>query len=127
MKTRNTVLLLLLCIGAFAYIRWVDSKQLSTDERREKEGKVVEVDRDDIQGITIRNSEGTIVMKKRESGWFIESPVQDRAEEMALTTLFTTLETLSASRVPLAKDAKDSLKEFGLTRGEASLKIEALN
>ncbi len=124
MKTRNTVLLLLLCIGAFAYIRWVDSKQLSTDERREKEGKVVEVDRDDIQGITIRNSEGTIVMKKRESGWFIESPVQDRAEEMALTTLFTTLETLSASRVPLAKDAKDSLKEFGLTRGEASLKIE---
>ncbi len=124
MKTRNTFLLLLVCIGAFAYLRWYDSKQLSTDEKLEKEGKPVEVDRDDIQGVTIRNSEGTIVMKKREGGWFIESPVQDRAEDLALTTLFTSLETLNATRVPVAKDAKDALKEFGLTRGEASLKLE---
>ncbi len=124
MKTRNTILLLLVCIGAFAYLRWVDSKQLSTDEKLQKEGKPVEVDRDDLQGITIRNSEGTIVMKKREGGWFIESPVQDRAEDMALATLFTSLETLSATRVPVGKDAKEALKEFGLTRGEASLKLE---
>ncbi len=124
MKTRNTILLLLVCIGAFAYLRWVDSKQLSTDEKLEKEGKPVEVDRDALHGITIRNSEGTIVMKKREGGWFIESPVQDRAEDMALATLFTSLETLSATRVAVGKDTKEALKEFGLTRGEASLKLE---
>ena len=122
MKLRNTILLLILGVGLFAYIRFVDSKKLSTDELLAQKGKVVSVDRSGTDAVTIRNSEGSLQLKKAPDGnWLIEAPVKDRADTLAISTLFTSLESLRMEALPAEKGA--GLAEYGLTKGDVSIKV----
>ena len=122
MKLRNTILLLIIGVGLFAYIRFVDSKKLSTDELREQKGKVVEVDRGTVDAVTIRNSEGTLQLRKAPDGvWMIDAPVKDRADTLAISTLFTSLEGLRMEPLPAGKAA--GLADYGLTKGDVSIKV----
>jgi len=126
MKLRNTILLLILGIGLFAYIRFVDSKKLSTDELLERKGKVVEVDRSGTDAVTIRNSEGSLRLTKAPDGnWLIEMPVKDRADTLAISTLFTSLESLRMEPVPAGKGG--GLADYGLTKGDVSIKVSGKN
>jgi hypothetical protein len=119
MKLRNTILLLILGVGLFAYIRFVDSKKLSTEELLAQKGKVVDVDRSGADAVTIRNSEGSIQLKKNSEGnWLLESPVKDRADSLAIATLFTSLEGLRMEPIPAGKNG-----EYGLTKGDVSIKV----
>ena len=128
MKLRNTFLLLIVFLGLFAYIRFYDSKKLSTDELREKKGRVVEVNRDTLDAVTIRNSEGTIELKKAPDGtWRIDSPVKDKADTLAISSLFTSLESLRMDRVPEGKGGSEALKEFGIAKGDLSIKAGGKN
>lgn len=123
MKLRNTLLLLILGIGLFAYIRFYDSKQLSTDELRDRKGRVIDADRDATDTLTIRNSEGTFQFRKgADGGWMIESPVKDRADSLALSTLFTSLESLRMEPVAESGPGAQALAEYGLTQGDAAIK-----
>src|SRR5437016_1713772 len=122
MKLRNTLLLLILGVGLFAYIRFVDSKKLSTDELLAQKGKVVEVDRSGTDAVTIRNSEGSLQLRKAPDGnWLIETPVKDRADSLAISTLFTSLESLRMEQLPTGKGG--GLAEYGLTKGDVSIKV----
>ena len=126
MKLRNTILLLIIGIGLFAYVRLVDRKKLSTDELRERKGKIVEVDRGDVDAVTIRNSEGTLQLRKAPDGaWMIDAPVKDRADTLAISTLFTSLEGLRMEPVPEGKAA--GLADYGLTKGDVSIKVGGKN
>jgi hypothetical protein len=128
MKMRNTLLLLILGAGLFAYIKFYDSKKLSTDELREKKGKVVEVNRDDVDTVTIRNSEGTIELKKEPDGtWMIDRPVKDKADTLAISTLFTSLEGLRMDRVPGDRSGAEALKDYGLAKGDLGIKVGGKN
>ncbi len=122
MKLRNTILLLILGIGLFAYIRFVDSKKLSTDELLAQKGKVVDVDRSGTDSVTIRNSEGSLQLKKdAEGNWLLEAPVKDRVDSLAISTLFTSLESLRMEPIPAGKNG--GLAEYGLTKGDVSIKV----
>ena len=126
MKLRNTILLLILGVGLFSYIRFVDSKKLSTDELLAQKGKVVEVDRSGTDAVTIRNSEGSLQLRKAPDGnWLIETPVKDRADTLAISTLFTSLELLRMD--PLPTDKGGRLAEYGLTKGDVSIKVSGKN
>jgi hypothetical protein len=123
MKLRNTFILLIVFLGLFAYIRFYDSKKLSTDELREKKGRIIEVNRDTLDAVTIRNSEGTIELKKAPDGtWMIDAPVKDKADTLAISSLFTSLEGLRVDPVPAGKDGSEALKEYGLAKGDLSIK-----
>src|SRR4051794_22562625 len=101
MKTRNTLVLLVLLAGLFVYLKWFDKNFEGTDAKNEKKGKVVQVDRDSITSVTIRNSEGTLQLTKSPDGnWLLESPVKDRVDSLAISTLFTSLESLRMDAVP---------------------------
>jgi len=55
-------------------------------------------------GGTIRNSEGTLQLTKSPDGnWLLESPVKDRVDSLAISTLFTSLESLRMDVVPAGK------------------------
>ena len=123
MKLRNTLILLILGLGLFSYIKFYDSQKLSTDELREKKGRVVDVDRGALDSVTIRNSEGTIELKKAPDGtWMIDAPVKDKADTLAISSLFTSLESLRMDRVPEGKGGSEALKEFGIAKGDVSIK-----
>jgi hypothetical protein len=126
MKLRNTLLLLILLAGLGAYIWFVDRKQLSTDELRAQKGKVVEVDRSSADAVTIRNSEGSIQLTKNADGnWMLETPVKDRADSLAISTLFTALEGLRMEPIPPGKNG--GLADYGLTKGDVSIKVNGKN
>jgi hypothetical protein len=126
MKTRNTLVLLVLLCGLFAYLKWVDPKFEGTEAKLEKKGRPVQVDRDSVTAVTIRNSEGSLQLTKAPDGnWMIDAPVKDRADMLAISTLFTSLEGLRMEPVPSGKGG--GLADYGLTKGEVSIKVSGKN
>ena len=126
MKTRNTLVLLVLVAGLIVYFFVFDKKFEGTDAKNEKKGRPVQVDRDSITSVTIRNSEGTLQLtKSAEGNWLLESPVKDRVDTIAISTLFTSLETLRMDAVPAGKGG--TLADYGLTKGEVSIKLNGKN
>ncbi len=126
MKTRNTLVLLVLLGGLFAYLKWWDPKFEGTDAKNEKKGRPVQVDRDSVTSVTIRNSEGTLQFTKSPEGnWLLESPVKDRADSTAISMFFTSLEGLRMETVKMEQGA--TLAGFGLTKGEVSIKLNGKN
>ena len=57
MKTRTTLILLLLAVGLGLWIKFFESKQPNTAEARREAGNVVNFDRDKLEGITIQNGD----------------------------------------------------------------------
>jgi hypothetical protein len=127
MKLKNTLLLLILAGGLFAFIKFYESKQLGSREAQERAGKVVSFDRDRVEAITIKNSESKIELKKDEKGnWRLAEPVKDRADSLAVSQLFTTAESLRYDSM-IGDDKKgadkDDLKDYGLSNSETKLKF----
>ena len=122
MKTRNTLILLVLLGGLFAYLRWFDTKFEGTDAKADKKGRPVKIDRDSVTSVTNRNSEGSLQLTKAPDGnWLIETPVKDRVDSLAISTLFTSLEGLRMDAIPAGKTA--ALADYGLTKGDVSIKV----
>ena len=126
MKTRNTLVLLVLIVGLFVYLKRFDKNFEGTDAKNGKKGRVVQVDRDSVTSVTIRNSEGTLQLTKSPDGnWLLDSPVKDRVDSLAISTLFTSLESLRMDAVPAGKGG--TLETFGLTKGEVSIRLNGKN
>ena len=124
MKPRTTLILLLLAGGLFAYIKFFDSKRPTTVDASRDAKKVMKLDREKVNAITIKNAEGTIELRQKENDvWMIESPIKDRADTMIVNGLFTTAEFLKAEEVLGADEpiGKDQLKEFGLANSETKV------
>lgn len=127
MKLKNTLLLLVLAGGLFAFITFYESKQMGSKEAKERAGKVASFDRDLVDAITIKNSESKIELRKDEKGtWRLEEPVKDRADSLAINQLFTTAESLSYDAA-IGNDKKgadkDQLKEYGLSNSETKVRF----
>ncbi len=119
MKLKNTLLLLLIAMSAFAYIWFVERHQKSTREIAEDGNLITKFDRDRIDAIDIRSTEGKIDLRKDGKGmWQIVKPIEDRADSMAVAQLFTESEALRYVE-KIDEDgkgvSKDRLKEFGLS------------
>ena len=124
MKTKHTLILLVLAAAAFAYVWFVEKKRPSSEEARENSGIVCEFERNDIDAITIRNSTGTIELRMRDGHWFMDAPVKDRADEFAITQLFTTCEKLrSETSLGDTKENRDKWKEWGVAKSDTTVKF----
>jgi len=124
MKSKNTLLLLLVAGAIYAFIYFFESKQPTSQDNAAHAGRVVEFDRDKINAITIKNTDGTIKLVKKDNAWLLEAPVKDRADSGVINQLFTTAEGLkSEEAIPTDKQGsgKDLLKDFGLTSSETRL------
>jgi hypothetical protein len=119
MKLKNTLILLLIAMGAFAYIWFVERHQKSTRELAEDGNVVAKFDRDKVDTVTIKSTEGKIELKKdHKSVWQLVEPIKDRADSLALHQLFTDAESLKfVEKIDENGKgvSKDKLKEFGLS------------
>lgn len=127
MKLKNTIFLLALALALIIFIRFYESNQLTSQEAKERADRVVSFDRDKVDAITIKNSEGKIELRRGEGGqWSLTEPVKDRADTLAISQLFTTAESLHHDAV-IGNEKKgaerDELKEYGLTNSETKLKL----
>jgi hypothetical protein len=123
MKLRNTIILLLVAAGLWAYLRFYESKQPTTQEAEEQSTHVVDVDRDKIDGITITNNETKIELRKVNNQWEMDAPVKDRADDGAVTQLLTSVDTLQKDTSLTPEAGKDDLGDLGLVKPNVTLQL----
>jgi hypothetical protein len=69
MKTRTTLILLVIAIALGVWIKFFESKQPNTEEARRQAGNVVNFDREKLEGITIQNGDDRIELRREAGKW----------------------------------------------------------
>jgi hypothetical protein len=128
MKPRTTFVLLAIAIALAAFIFSLDRFSQNTRERRERAAHVVEVNRTDIQSITIHNGDGLIKVKAEGDGWKMVAPLQDDADTGVIDQLLDAIQNLRPEDAitDLGKGDKkrQMLKDFGLNKSKLRLKLD---
>src|SRR3954451_10308110 len=108
MKTKTTVLLLIVAIAVAVYIKFYESKGPNTEEVKRQAGNVVNFERDTLEGIVIQNGDDRIELRKDGQKWRIEAPFKDQADRGAVENLIADLNAWQRFDAISAKEiAKD--------------------
>lgn len=126
MKTKTTLLLLIVAVAVALWIKFYESKGPNTEEAKRQAGNVVNFERDALEGIVIQNGDDRIELRKQDQKWRLEAPFKDQADRGAVDHLIADLESWqkfdSIPASEIAKD-KDKLDEYGLSKGKLKLKL----
>src|SRR3954453_13432348 len=126
MKTKTTVLLLIVAIAVAVYIKFYESKGPKTEEAKRQAGNVINFERENLEGIVIQNGDDRIELKKQEQKWRLEAPFKDQADRGAVESLIADLDAWPRfDSIPASEIAKDKklLDEYGLSKGKLKLKL----
>ena len=126
MKPKNTLILLVLALGLFAFIRFYESKLPTTREAEDRSKHVVAFDAGNITGISITNNEEKIELSKQGLQWRLTAPVKDRADSQIVNQLLTGMEILSVDSSFEAdgkSGEKTSLQDLGLDTSNVRLRF----
>lgn len=130
MKTKTTLLLLIVAVAVALWIKFYESKGPNTEEAKRQAGNVVNFERDALEGIVIQNGDDRIELKKQDQKWRIEAPFKDQADRGAVENLIADLDGWQKfDSIPAKEIAKDKgkLDEFGLSKGKLKLKLLGKN
>ncbi|HEX7180630.1 MAG TPA: DUF4340 domain-containing protein [Thermoanaerobaculia bacterium] len=142
MRPRTLLVLLVLVLGLGAFIWFYERDLPSSDERAEQAKKVLAVEKDEVQGVTIEAASGRVVLervegpkeekeKKEEAGveevlgppeseWRIVQPMAARADTFAVDGLLDALTTLEKTRTLDEVDRK----ALGLDNPRATVRLK---
>ncbi len=126
MKTRTTIILLVLAVAVGLYIKFYESKRPNTEEAKRQAGNVINFDRDTLEGIVIQNGDDRIELKKQNLKWRIEAPFKDQADGGAVQNLINDLDGWQKfDSIPASEIAKNTglLDDYGLSKGKLKLKL----
>src|SRR5437867_5279265 len=126
MNWRTTLILSVLVLAVFAYLRFFEMKQPSTGEARRQAQNVVNFDRSKVDGIIIQNGDEKIEIRRRDNKWRLETPIKDQADGALVENLLSDLETWQKEGTIPAKDIetdKSKLTEYGLNNPKLKLKL----
>ena len=126
MNCRTTLVLAVVVLGVFAYLRFFEMKQPSTEEAKRQAQNVVNFDRNKIDGLIIQNGDEKIEIRRRDNKWRLETPFKDQADGALVENLLSDLETWQKEGTIPAKDIdadKSKLNEYGLNRPKLKLKV----
>ena len=126
MNWRTTLILAVVVLGVFAYLRFFEMKQPSTEEARRQAQNVVNFERSKVDGIIIQNGDEKIEIRRRDNKWRLETPIKDQADGALIENLLSDLETWQKEGTIPSKDIeadKSKLNEYGLNRPKLKLKL----
>src|ERR1044072_6607187 len=126
MNWRTTLILAVVVLSVFAYLRFFEMKQPSTQEARRQAQNVVNLDRNKIDGVIIQNGDEKIEIRRRDNKWRLETPIKDQADGSLVENLLSDLESWQKEGTIPAKviDAdKSKLNEYGLSNPKLKLKL----
>src|ERR1700677_752040 len=133
MKPKNTLILLIVAIGLFAFIQFYESKYTKPTAWKEHENsQVVIFDEAAVDGISITSNEDKIELRKEDTTWKVllpgkgGSPGKDHADITLVNQLLGDLEDLKAID-SFEADGKSAdtptLKELGLETSSLRVKL----
>jgi hypothetical protein len=123
---RTTLVLVVIALGAFAYLRFFEIKQPSTEEANRQAQNVLNFDRNKINSIVIQNGDEKIAMQRRDNKWHLETPIKDQADGSLIENLLSNLENWRKDATISAKEIeadKNKLNEYGLAKPKLKLKL----
>src|SRR4051794_9910917 len=126
MKTKTTVLLLIVAVAVAVYIKFIESKGPNTEEAKRRAGNVVNLERENLEGIVIQNGDDRVELKKQDQKWRIEAPFKDQADRGAVENLINDLDGWQKfDSIPASEISKNKnlLDEYGLSKGKLKLKL----
>src|SRR5213082_3130894 len=126
MNWRTTFVLAAIVLAVFAYFRFFELKQPSTEEAKRQAQNVVNFERAKIDGVVIQNGDEKIEMHRRDNKWRLETPIKDQADSSLIDNLLSNLENWQKDATIPAKEIeadKKKLNEFGLSRPKLRLKL----
>src|SRR3712207_671934 len=126
MRSKTTLILLVLVVGLAAWIKFYESKQPNTEERQRRAGKVLNFERDDIDRIVIRNGDEKIELRRKGEKWRLEEPINDQADNAAVESLIGDLENWQKDETIPEKEIeaeKGRLAEYDLAKPKLRLKL----
>ena len=126
MNWRTTLILAVVVLGGFAYLRFFEMKQPSTEEAKRQAQNVVNLDRNKVDGVIIQNGDEKIEIRRHDNKWRLETPFKDQADGALVENLLSDLETWQKEGTIPAKDIdadKSKLNEYGLNRPKLKLKL----
>src|SRR3954469_11973570 len=115
MKTKTTVLLLIVAVAVALWIKFYETTRPNTEEAKRLAGNVVNIERDGLEGIVIQNGDDRIELRKQDQKWRLEAPFKDQADRGAVDNLIADLDNWqkfdSISAAEIAKN-KGLLDEY---------------
>jgi hypothetical protein len=87
-----------------------------------RDKKVLVIDRDKIQAIEVVNSANTIRIIQQDEEWYLESPIQERADQNAVSGLLSTVEFGEVQE--FVSDEPEELKSYGLDSPTATIRVQ---
>ncbi|MEY2509062.1 MAG: hypothetical protein QOH01_3391 [Verrucomicrobiota bacterium] len=130
MKTKTTILLLIVAVGVGLYIKFYESKGPNSEDAKRQAGNVVNLERDALEGIVIQNGDDRIELKKQDQKWRIDGPFKDQADRGAVENLINDLDAWQKfDSIPAREIEKNKslLDEYGLSKGKLKLKLLGKN
>jgi hypothetical protein len=128
LKPRTTLILLAVAIALAVFVFGLDRFSQNTRDRRERAAHVVEINRTDVDGITIQNGAALIKLKAQGDNWKMVAPWQDDADTEVIDQLLDAIQNLHPEDViaELGKGDKrrQMLKDFGLNKSKLRLKLD---
>jgi len=126
MKWKTTLGLLIVTGAVFAYMWFVERNVPDTEEANRRAGKVVNFDREKIDGVVIQNGDNKIDLRRRDKKWRLETPIKDQADSSAIDDILSDLENWQKDATISAKEIeadKNKLTEFDLNKPKLKLKL----
>nr|MBA3650994.1 DUF4340 domain-containing protein [Chthoniobacterales bacterium] len=126
MKTRTTLLLLILVVALGVWIKFFESQKPNTAEARRAAGNVVNFDREKLEGITIQNGDDRIELRRQEGKWRLTAPVKDQADGAVVDNLISDIESWPKEGAIPAREVtaeKARMAEFGLVQPKLRLRL----
>lgn len=126
MKSKTTLILLVIVVAMAVWIKFYESKKPNTEERKRLAGNVVNFDDDNLEGIDIQNGDDRIELRKSDNKWRLEAPIKDQADSSLVDGLVSALqswqkdETISEDEIE--KD-KGRLEEYDLEKPKLRVKL----
>jgi hypothetical protein len=125
-KTRTTIILLLIAIGLGVWIKFFESKKPNTVEAQRQAGKFVNFDREKLDGIVIQNGDDRIELHREKGQWRLTAPVKDQADAAAVDNLISDIEFWHKDAVIPAEvmgAQQGRLSEYGLQQPKLRLRL----
>ena len=87
-----------------------------------RDKKVVSMERDKVAAIEIFRASGKLRLKKEDDRWMLESPVQEAADQSAVSGLLSSLEFAEAKQ--FVAEESDELDRFGLEQPQLRVRYQ---
>jgi len=115
MKSRTTIVLVVLALVIGGFVYWDYKKGVTTEEAEQKAKKFLDMKTADVTRLELVSSNQTIVVEKSKEHWDIKQPLAVRADDNAVNSIFDALEFAERQRTFTEKELHGSaLADFGL-------------